>query len=90
MRLIHRYRRRLFHPGELELGLLTAVAVGWPKVVVFIPLGLLLVVMFSVFRLVVMKQPYTSLAEPLLLSALITMFLGDPLVTMLDLGTLRV
>lgn len=76
LKLLRRYQERFFREGEVELGLLTALIVGWPNFVIFIPLVFLSVVVVSLFRLIFLKEPYTTLGVPLVLSAAMTLILS--------------
>ncbi len=73
LKMLQRYNERFFEAGETELGFLLALAVGWPKFVVFLPLALLFVVLVSVIRGIVTKERYTTLGIPLLIAAIVTL-----------------
>ena len=75
-----KYRERFFEEGELDLGFLSALLIGWPNFVVFVPLVFLSVVIIAVFRRVFLKELYTTLGLPMLLATLLVLAFGDFLV----------
>ena len=73
LKLLQKYNGRFFETGETELGFLLALAVGWPKFIVFLPLALLFVVLVAIFRGILTKEKYTTLGVPLLLAAVVVL-----------------
>jgi hypothetical protein len=73
------YRSRLFEEGEVELGWLCALLVGWPRLVVFIPTVLLIFIITAVTRRIVLKKEFTTIALSLFL-ALFTMLLASGII----------
>ncbi len=73
LKMLQKYNGRFFETGETELGFLLALAVGWPKFVIFLPLALLFVVLIAIFRGIVAKEKYTTLGVPLLLAAVVVL-----------------
>ena len=71
--VLKKYRSRFFDETELQVGLLAAVVVGWPLLVVFVPLVFASVVVVSLVRLIFLKEKYTTLGWPLLIAALATL-----------------
>ncbi len=90
LKFLKKYQERFFEEGETELGFLTALIVGWPNFVIFIPLVFISVVLISLFRRLVLKEVYTTLGWPFLIAVLITLILGDRLIQILNLGVLRI
>jgi hypothetical protein len=90
LNLLRRYQDRFFENGEPELGFALALFIGWPKFLVFIPIALVCVVLVSVFRMVVLREAYTTLGWPLVLSALLNLFYGNILISIFGLASLRV
>ncbi len=90
LKFLKRYKERFFKPYETELGFLTALLVGWPNFVIFVPLVFLSVVVISLFRLVLLKELYTTLGVPFIVSAALTLVWGGQLVKILGLGILKV
>lgn len=90
LKLLQKYRQRFFNEGEVTLGLLTCLIVGWPNVVVFVPLTMLMMAALSIVRLLVFKKRLTTIGWPLLLAAAVTLVWGGRLVGVLGLGVLRV
>lgn len=69
-------RERFFDEGEVELGFLAALLAGWPSVILFVIFAFVIVIIFSIFRGIFLKEPYTTLGVPFLLAVLLT-FLGN-------------
>ena len=90
LRLSSRHRMEFFEPGEIELGLLVALIAGWPNFVIFIPLMLGLTLLFSMYRLLVLKQTATTLAWPLILAGALTLIFGGKLLILFNLTTLKI
>ena len=85
LRLLRRHRHRFFEDGETELGLLLALIVGWPQVVIFVPLIFFFVVIISFIRLLLFRAHYTTLGYPFFVSALVTRLFGSNLISLLEL-----
>lgn len=90
LRALARHKERLFIAGETDIGLLTALVVGWPASVVLIPLLFVGVVVVSTLRFVLWRERYTTLGWPLLSAAAVTMWWEPTLVTIAGLAVLRV
>jgi len=88
LRALRRYNDRFFRDGEIELGLLLSLIVGWPNFVLFVPIIFIFVVLVSVFRLLRYKEPYTTLGLPMLLSSLLVMVFGEYLIEVAGLSVL--
>ena len=71
LKLLQRYRERFFHPGETAIGFLAAFIVGWPNLILFVPLVFLSVVLVSIYRMIFLKEPYTTLGWPFLIAAVL-------------------
>jgi len=87
---LKKYKARFFEEGEVELGFLLALMVGWSNFIVFLPLVFVGVVFVSIFRMIVFKEMYTTLGAPLLLAALVVLLSGNYLVSLFGLMPLRV
>jgi hypothetical protein len=70
---LKKYRSRFFDETELQIGLLSAVVVGWPLIVLFVPLVFAMVVLVSLVRMILFKEKYTTLGWPMLLAAAIAL-----------------
>ncbi|MDO8470233.1 MAG: hypothetical protein Q7S84_04460 [bacterium] len=90
LRILERRNGRFFLPGETDVGLLTALLVGWPNIVIFIPLVFLGVIVVSLVRLLAFRERYTTLGWPFFIAAAVTLIWGSRLVELLNLGVLRV
>ena len=90
LKFLKKHRERFFEEGETELGFLSALIVGWPNFVVFLPLVFVFVVLLSIFRRVFLKEFYTTMGIPFLLAALIVLISGNQIVNILGLGVLKI
>jgi hypothetical protein len=90
LNLLRKYQPRFFEDGEPELGFALALFIGWPKFLVLLPIALLSVVLVSIFRMVVLREVYTILGWPLVLSAFLNLIYGNSLLILLGLSALRV
>lgn len=78
---------RFFEEGEVELGALMALAVGWPSFAVFFPTLFFLVLLFSIMRGILFKEPFTTLGLPFIVAAVVALLSTWPLLTLLRLTT---
>lgn len=78
-KLLHRFNPRFFCDQEAELGWLMLLVVGWPQAVLFLPLVMLLTLVFSVARWVYGREALTTLGWPLIASAAALFLFGDQL-----------
>lgn len=83
--LLKTYKERFFDEGEVELGYLMALIVGWPFFILFVPIGFLFVVVISVFRLLFFKEAYTTLGWPFIWATLLTLLFGSVLLPLFGL-----
>ncbi|GEM_PF-1033757 len=87
---LKKHKERFFEEGEVELGFLLALIVGWSNFIIFLPLVFLSVVLVSIFRRLIFREMYTTLGAPLLLAALIVLLFGNYLVLLFGLTPLKV
>lgn len=90
LRVLERHNPRFFNEGEVELGLLVALLVGWPGTVVLLPLLFGSIVLVSLYRMVFLGESYTTLGMPLLLAGAAALFGGHDLVRAIGLGVLLI
>ncbi len=90
LKLLQHHKARFFDTGEVELGLLMALIVGWPGFIVFVPLVFVLVVVISLIRGLVYKEAYTTLGLPFIIASATIIFLGDAIIKLFHLGVLKV
>ncbi len=90
LKSLRQYNKRFFIDGEVELGFLTALVAGWPHFVLFLPFCFAAIVIISVFRILFMKEKYTTLGVPLILAAVVTLIFGDTLIKALGLTVLKI
>lgn len=90
LKLLKKHKDRYFDTGEVELGLIMSILVGWPNFVIFIPLVFLFVVLVSIFRGIFLKEAYTTLGWPFIIAGGLTIVFGDYLIQLFNLGVLRI
>lgn len=90
LKLLKRHSDRFFEDGEVELGFLAALIVGWPNFVIFVPAVFVSVVLVSIFRRIFKGEMYTTLGIPFLSAALIVIIFGDKLINFLNLTVLKI
>ncbi len=67
--LRQRSGERFFDKREAELGFLMSLIVGWPQLLIFLPLVFLIALIFSIVRKVYRQEVYTSLGWPFIIAA---------------------
>ena len=87
---LKKYREEFFEIDEPELGLLTTLLSGWPGFVVFLPLALISLVLYSLFQKVWKKESYTPVGWPLIVAAAITLLFIEKFSVILPLGVLKI
>lgn len=90
LKVLQKKEARFFYPGEVELGFVLTLAVGWPNFVIFLPLAFLMIILVSLFRMVFMKEAYTTIGWPFILAAAITFVFGHALLGNLDWQLLKI
>lgn len=90
LKALKRYNDRFFNEGEVELGFLLAMIVGWPNFIIFIPLVFGSVVLVSIFRGFYFKEAYTTLGVPMILAALVIMIFGNYFINFLGLTVFKI
>ncbi|RJQ26050.1 hypothetical protein C4565_07480 [Candidatus Parcubacteria bacterium] len=90
LKLLKKRTERFFEEGEVELGFLSALIVGWPLFVIFVPLVFLSVIIVSLVRLIFLKQQYTTLGTPFLLAVLFLLLFGSYFIDVFNLVVLKV
>lgn len=88
LKSLRRHRDRFFEEGEVELGFLSALVVGWPNFAIFVPAIFFLVVIISIVRMAVWKEHYTTLGYPFLAAALFTLLFGAKMIALFHLTVL--
>ena len=90
LKSLERHQERFFDMGEVMLGSLAALVVGWPQFVIFVPLVFVFVVVTSIIRMLVWGHRYTTLGTPFVLAMLVTLTIGPTLVSTTWLGVLKI
>ncbi len=83
LKALGKYKERFFEDGEVELGALAALLVGWPNFIIFVPAVFLSIVIISVIRMAFFEESYTTLGIPLLLAVLLTYIFSSELASLL-------
>lgn len=90
LRAIKKHRAEIFEEGEPELGLACALMLGWPNIVLFVPLAFLLLLIFSSFRRVFLKEEFTTITLPMLVSLPIILLWGNKALEIFKLTALQI
>lgn len=90
LRVLRRYNDRFFEVGEVELGTLMVLLVGWPGAIVFIGMVFFSVVLVSLVRLIFFKEAYTTLGYPFLIAAGFTLLFSNTFLILLRLDVFRI
>ncbi|MBI2278447.1 MAG: hypothetical protein HYU81_00015 [Candidatus Brennerbacteria bacterium] len=90
LRSLKRRNERFFEEGEMELGALAAFLVGWPRIIVFLPITFLAVVVIAGIKIALKKGAYTTLGPPFLVGLAITLAAGLTFLQMVGLESLVV
>lgn len=86
--LLKKYQPRFFDKRDTQLGLMGGLLTGWPLIIIFVPLFLVIAVLVTIFRQLVLKENLTPLGGIFLVATFLTIFLGNQLIKILDLGVL--
>lgn len=79
LRLLGRRTARFFDIGEMELAALAVFVVGWPLCIVLLPVAGVLLIVFSIVRLTVFKEQFTTLGIPFLAAMTLVLLWGSVL-----------
>jgi hypothetical protein len=90
LKALAKWKKRFFEDGEIELGALAVLIVGWPNFILFLLFVFLSVILISLFRLVFFKEAYTTLGAPFLLATIIIFLFGNSLAILTGLSVLRI
>jgi len=90
LKTLRRHNDRFFEDGEVTLGLFAALLSGWPNILLFIFFTFFSVVAVSIFRLIFIKEAYTTLGAPFLLALLLTLLAGPYFIELLGLSSMDV
>lgn len=90
LKFLKKHKERFFKEGEVELGFLLALVVGWPNFIIFLFATFGCVVLVSIFRMIFFKELYTTLGAPFLLAALLSLIFGNYFIDLFRLAMFRV
>ncbi|MEK9168447.1 MAG: hypothetical protein AAB698_01470 [Patescibacteria group bacterium] len=90
LKFLEKRQSRFFIEGETALGFLTALLVGWPNFVIFLPLVFVSTILIAIYRQLILKESYTTLGYPFLLAAGLALIFGRIIINVLDFGILRI
>lgn len=88
LRSLRKYRDRFFEDGEIELGWVLALVVGYPGFIVFLPLVFFLIIPTSIIRMAVLGQHLTTIGYPMILASIPAMIWGPRLMVVLGWSAL--
>ena len=66
LKLLEKYNPRFFKEGEIKVGFIVALLVGWPWFVVLIPATFIATILISIIKRIFFKESYTTLGMPIL------------------------
>jgi hypothetical protein len=90
LKALQKWKARFFEIGEIELGALAVLLVGWPGFVIFIAAAFISVILVSLFRLVAFREPYTTLGAPFLLAVALVFLFGGYALYVTGLAVLKI
>lgn len=85
---LRKYRERFFGNGEIALGTLMGLLVGWPNIVLFVPAAFILTVLCSIARRMLWGENYTTLGWSFLASGFVILVFGKFLSDLFHLSML--
>jgi hypothetical protein len=89
-RALERYQPRFFIPGEPFIAGALAILVGWPGVIVFVPLIFVVLFPVAIVRRIVFGELYTTMGTPFIVAAVVAYIGGNAFITALNLDVFRV
>lgn len=94
LKVLEKYNPRFFKEGEVKVGFIVSLLIGWPWFVVLIPATFVVTIFVSVFKKIFFKEPYTTLGMPMLIAGVILTvaiyFFSPLLLGALDLSVLKI
>lgn len=90
LKALEKHKSRFFEEGEVVLGFVCALIVGWPGVVIFIPLTFLFFSIIAVVRVAALKKQFTTIAVPLLLATATTLLVAETIIATTGLKVLKI
>lgn len=91
LKILVKYRARFFEEGDVILGFLTALIVGWPAIIVFLIVTFLSVLIISVIRLVRYNEQFTTLGPSFIIGMIVGLFAANTtFIELLGFGVLRI
>lgn len=85
-----KYQPRFFEESDTQLGLITALLAGWPLIVIFLPLVLIIALFSTIFRQIVFRENLTPLGGIFIIAVFLTIIWGSQLIKILNLRVLIV
>jgi hypothetical protein len=94
LKLLEKYNPRFFKEGEVKVGFIVSLLVGWPWFIVLIPATFIVTILISIFKKIFFKDVYTTIGMPILVAGIIltvtTYFFSHMLFETFDLLVLKV
>lgn len=87
---LKKYKARFFELGDPEIGLLMALTLVWPNAISFSLFVFISVILVSIYRMIFLKETYTTLGMPFLLAGFLSVILGQYLLSYLSLSSVLV
>lgn len=90
LKMLKKFNENFFEKDEIELGFLTALIVGWPGIIIFIPITFLIAAIINIFSQIFLKEKFTLLGGSFILAGLITIFFTSWILRILKLNFLKI
>ena len=90
LKSLSKWKSRFFEDGEILLGVLCVLLIGWPSFVTFLIFVFLSVILISIIKSIFFKEKYTTLGEPFLLATLLVLLFGTYIMSLTGLSVLKI
>jgi hypothetical protein len=90
LKALKKHNERFFSEGDVELGFLSALLVGWPGFAVFLPLIFIIALVVSIICLFFFKEKFTALGLPFLIAVLVVFVWGSRFIDILNITVLGI
>lgn len=88
LRLVKNYKPAFFLPQDLPLVFLASLILGWPNLILLVPLVLILAVVLYLFEIILKRQLYSALGLLVLIALVVIFFCGNSIMGYLSLNFL--
>ncbi|MDI6717879.1 MAG: hypothetical protein QMD86_02470 [Patescibacteria group bacterium] len=90
MKFFEKKNTRLFNEGEIELGTLMPLILGWNYFLVFIPVCFAVFLIVSIIKKIIFKENYSTISLPIILAGIIILIWGNRIIALLNLSVLKI